>query len=74
MGFLQRNLSRREKEVLTLISFGYSTDEIGHELHLSKETIKTHRKRIIAKMCAKNAADLVRKAFESRVLSVAASH
>ena len=70
MRIAQTNLSNREKEILTLISYGYSTPDIADKLFLSRETIKTHRKRIIVKMNAKNAADLVRLAFQTHILGV----
>lgn len=42
-------LTRREKEVLTLIAAGKTSQMIGQELFLSPLTIDTHRKNLIQK-------------------------
>ncbi len=54
-------LSTRELEILQLLREGYSSKEISQKLFLSELTVKTHRKNIMAKMDAKNVADLLRK-------------
>jgi FixJ family two-component response regulator len=53
-------LTRREREVLTQIVGGCSNKEAGRNLHISPRTIEVHRARIMEKLGAKNAADLVR--------------
>lgn len=53
-------LTPREKEVLTLIAGGQSNKEAGRALGISPRTIEVHRARIMEKIGAKNAADLVR--------------
>jgi two-component system, LuxR family, response regulator FixJ len=57
-GFNQ--LTPREREVLQLITNGQSNKEAGRELGISPRTIEVHRARIMEKLGAKNAADLVR--------------
>jgi len=47
-------ITDREREVLNLAGEGYSTKEIGKILHIESETVKTHRKHILAKMNARN--------------------
>ena len=42
-------LSRRQKEVVVLISRGYSNQEIGRALVISVETAKTHVRNILYK-------------------------
>jgi DNA-binding NarL/FixJ family response regulator len=42
-------LTAREVEVLNLVSLGYSKEEAGKKLHLSKHTIHTHTLCIMAK-------------------------
>lgn len=54
-------LSSREIEILELLREGYSNKEIAEKLFLSELTVKTHRKNMMAKMDAKNIADLLRK-------------
>lgn len=53
-------LTPREREVLTLVAGGQSNKEAGRVLGISPRTIEVHRARIMEKIGAKNAADLVR--------------
>ena len=53
-------LSRREREVLALLVKGASNKEAGRHLGISPRTIEDHRARIMAKLGARNAADLIR--------------
>lgn len=57
-------ITLREKEVVALIASGRTTREIAQSLNLSAATIDTHRRNIMAKIGARNAADLVRYAHE----------
>lgn len=61
-------LTPRELEVLGQIAGGASNKEAGRTLGISPRTIEVHRARIMEKLGAKNAADLVRIVLsESRV-------
>ena len=53
-------LTPREGEVLGRIASGASNKEAGRMLGISPRTIEVHRARIMEKLGAKNAADLVR--------------
>ncbi|MPT25273.1 MAG: response regulator transcription factor [Starkeya sp.] len=53
-------LTPREREVLVQIASGASNKEAGRTLGISPRTIEVHRARIMEKLGAKNAADLVR--------------
>ena len=53
-------LTQREREVLLQITAGASNKEAGRRLGISPRTIEVHRARIMDKLGAKNAADLVR--------------
>lgn len=53
-------LTPREREVLGQIAGGASNKEAGRTLGISPRTIEVHRARIMEKLGAKNAADLVR--------------
>jgi DNA-binding CsgD family transcriptional regulator len=53
-------LTPREREVLTQIAAGASSKEAGRQLGISSRTIEIHRARIMEKLGARNAADLVR--------------
>jgi FixJ family two-component response regulator len=61
IGFPGREpLTRRERDVLTLIVAGASSKEAGRKLGISPRTVEFHRARIIEKVDAKNTADLIR--------------
>jgi FixJ family two-component response regulator len=57
-------LTRREQDVLTQIVAGASSKEAGRHLGISPRTIEVHRARIMEKLGAKNAADLVRIVYK----------
>ena len=63
-------ISQREKEVLRLIAYEYSTKEIAEKLYISQHTALSHRKKLLQKFRVKNTAGLIRKAFECRVLTL----
>jgi len=57
------SLTPRERQVLAQIMAGASNKEAGRTLGISPRTIEVHRARIMTKLGAKNAADLVRIAL-----------
>ena len=61
-------LSRRESEVLQLLSEGLTTNEIAEKLFTSKRTIETHRQNILEKTQTKNTAALIRLAVTQGLL------
>jgi FixJ family two-component response regulator len=52
-------LSEREREVLALVVTGLMNKEVGDELGITEETVKTHRGRVMRKMQANSLAELV---------------
>jgi DNA-binding NarL/FixJ family response regulator len=58
-------LTVREREVLALIAAGLSNTEIAGELVMSVPTAKTHVSRILAKLGARDRAQLVVIAYQS---------
>lgn len=62
-------LTRREREVFDLTITGAMTSQIATELKISKRTVETHRARILHKLGAHSAVDLVRLAARLGVLS-----
>jgi DNA-binding NarL/FixJ family response regulator len=58
-------LTNREREVLGLVAAGLSNQEIADALVLSRLTAKTHVSRIMAKLHARDRAQLVIAAYES---------
>jgi DNA-binding CsgD family transcriptional regulator len=63
-------LTNREIQVLNLISYGNTTKEIARDLYISYHTAEQHRKNIMKKMDAVNTAQMVRKGFETKVISI----
>lgn len=55
-----RSLTDREREVLERVSQGLHAKEIGAALGISPRTVEVHKARIMAKLGARNAAELVR--------------
>ena len=53
-------ITRREKDVLKLITEGCTNSEIAEKLFISSGTVDTHRKSLLAKFNMKNTAALVR--------------
>jgi two-component system response regulator FixJ len=53
-------LTPREREVLALIARGASSKEAARTLDISPRTVEVHRARIMDKLGARNAADLMR--------------
>jgi DNA-binding NarL/FixJ family response regulator len=64
----RRSLDRvtpREREVLALITRGLSNTEIEQALHLSRHTVKTHIGHLMAKLAARDRAQLVIAGYEA---------
>ena len=61
-------ISRREKQILNLIVWEKTTQEIADELFISFSTVETHRKNLLHKLDVRNTAGLVRVALENGLL------
>jgi len=60
---VQKPLTRREREVLQLISEGYSNKQGALRMRISPRTFESHRAEAMRKLGARNTADLVRAAL-----------
>lgn len=61
-------VSVREKEILHMIADGDSAKIIGSKLHISPNTVITHRNNLKKKFGAKNTAELIKEAVKSQVI------
>jgi DNA-binding NarL/FixJ family response regulator len=59
----QKPLTKREREVLSLISEGCSNKQGALRMNISPRTFESHRAEAMRKLGARNTADLVRKAL-----------
>ena len=61
-------ISKREHEVLALVSVGLSNQEIAEKLFVSTSTVKTHVSSILAKLDASRRTQAIRRAKELRII------
>lgn len=61
-------LTPREKEILQLISEGYTNPQIAGKIFLSPFTVDSHRKNLLAKLGVNNTASLIRLAIEQKLI------
>ena len=62
-------ISERENEIIILIAEGLTNEQIAIQLFLSKHTVNTHRKNIMAKLGVKNTAGIVMYAVKTNLVS-----
>jgi len=67
--FIQKyNLTKREIEILKLISQAFSNKEIASELFISDQTVSVHRKNIMRKLNVSNIAGLIKIAYDNSIV------
>ena len=64
----QRNISKRELEVLTLMAQGLSNQEIAEQLFVSLNTIKTHSAKLFEKLEVKRRTQAIETAKKLSLL------
>lgn len=64
----QTGISKREYEVLTLISRGNTNQQIADKLTLSPNTVKTHSSNLYLKLGAKRRTQAIQKAKELQLI------
>lgn len=64
----QRNISKRELEVLTLMAKGLSNQEIAEQLFVSLNTIKTHSAKLFEKLDVKRRTQAIETAKKLQLL------
>lgn len=65
---LKYNLTKREMEILRLITKAKSNKEIGKTLFISDQTVSVHRKNIMRKLGVTNTAGLIKVAYENSLI------
>jgi DNA-binding NarL/FixJ family response regulator len=65
-----QSISKREVEVLKLISQGFTNEEIAKKLHVSATTIRTHRANLMSKTNCNNTASLVMYAIKNKIIGL----
>lgn len=61
---IRESITKREREILSLIVQGLTSSEIAKRLYISPRTVETHRANLMQKLDIKNTAGLVRYALE----------
>lgn len=62
--------SERERDVLELMTLGYTNLEIGRRLHISVRTVDTHRAHIMSKLGLQTRAEIVMFALANGVVGM----
>jgi DNA-binding NarL/FixJ family response regulator len=68
-GTRRLSLTERELQVLRRMADGKSNAEIGRELYVSEDTVKTHARRLFRKLGARDRAHAVAAAFRQGLVS-----
>lgn len=62
------HLSEREKEVIALVADGFTAQQIADKLFVCLDTVETHKRNVIKKLEASNAAHAVAKAVRIELI------
>jgi DNA-binding NarL/FixJ family response regulator len=65
---IQKRLTKREQEVLHLITQAKNNKEIASQLFISDQTVGVHRKNIMRKLGVKNTVNLIKFAIEHQLV------
>lgn len=61
---LAAQITQRELEILQLIALGLTSQDVANKLFISKNTVETHRKNMLAKLNVNNTAALLKIAYK----------
>jgi DNA-binding NarL/FixJ family response regulator len=64
------SLSKREKEIIELLSKGFTNSKIAKELFISSNTVHTHRKNIYKKLKVSSVQELISLAYRYNLFTV----
>lgn len=62
------SLTRRELQIVKEISNGLNSKEIANKINVAESTVKTHRKNIFLKLDVTNSAELIKTAFQKKLI------
>ena len=65
-----RKLTRREREILSLLAQGRTTNDIAHTLSISVLTVQSHVKNLLAKLGVHSKVEAIRYAWRSGELEI----
>ena len=65
---IKQKLTKREHEVLELITQAKNNKEIAKELYISDQTVGVHRKNIMRKLGVRNTINLIKFALENQLV------
>ena len=65
---IQKRLTKREQEILNLITQAKNNKEIASQLYISDQTVGVHRKNIMRKLGVKNTVNLIKFAIEHQLV------
>ena len=68
MNDIKNRITKRELQILDLLSRGMSSNEIAAELFISHNTVNFHRRQLLKKTDSKNIADLIGNAYRLGIL------
>lgn len=63
-------LTKREKQVLTLAAQGNTNAQIAHILNVAQRTAETHRANLMRKLQLRNQSELIRYALKRKLVSI----
>lgn len=63
-------LTDREREILQLITEGYSTKDVAQQLHISVKTVATHKVNLMDKLDIHSMTELVKYAIRKGIISL----
>jgi two-component system response regulator NreC len=61
-------LTDRERTIVRMVADGKITKEIADELNISVRTVETHRSKIMKKLNVSNASEMIRFAFDKKLI------
>ena len=66
----RRELTKREIEVVRLVTEGYKNKEAAEKLGISVKTVETHRSNTMNKLALRNLAELMRYAIQKGIIEI----